>query len=225
MTDSESYRGRLQSHDSAQGYASRFERGPRRRIDAREQGAVSRIFDTLPECRSVLDVPSGAGRFLATLARNGREVIAMDVAVEILAFARERADRLGLKAQFLQGDAAKTGLPDARVDAVFCNRLLHHITSAPERAVFLREFYRVSRRSLVVSFFDYRAFDGVRVFLKKLKGRKVDYTGQPTLAEFTEETARCGFRLLRVVPTGPFWVSEKYFVLEKSGPPGGPTAR
>jgi ubiquinone/menaquinone biosynthesis C-methylase UbiE len=217
MTDTESYRSRLQDGDRAQDYAARFESGPRRRINEREQRAVRRVFEALPECRSVLDVPSGAGRFLESLTQGGRELTEMDIAAEILEFARERAASLGVQARFIKGDAANTGMPDGSVDAVFCNRLLHHITSAPERAIFLREFHRVTRRYLVISFFDYRAFGGLRVFLKRLKGRKVNYTGQPTLQEFTEETTQCGFRLLRLVPTGAIWVSQKYFVLEKAG--------
>jgi len=98
---------------------------------------------------------------------------------------RARAARkAGVTARFVQGDAGATGLPDAGVDAVFCNRLLHHIRSALERAAFLRELRRVTRRYLVVSFFDYRSFEALRVFLKKLKGRKVNYAGQPTVEEF-----------------------------------------
>ena len=211
----DTYRLRLQDEDRARDYASRFERGPRRQIDQREQRAVKRIFSRLSDCRSVLDVPCGAGRFLANLATGGREVIEMDQAAEVLDFARERAGKLGLRARFVQGDAGKTGLADASVDAVFCNRLLHHITSAPERAAFLREFHRVTRCHLVVSFFDYRSFETLRVVLKKLKGRKPEYSGQPTLAEFCEEVAHTGFRLKEIVPTGAFWVAEKYFVLEK----------
>lgn len=219
MKGTESYRGRLQGARSAQLYATRFERGGRRRIDRREQRAVRRILEGLPDCRSVLDVPCGAGRFLATLAANGRAVTGMDASAEVLALARQRAAQLGIPAEFTVGDAARLPLPDGSVDAVFCNRLLHHITAANERAVFLREFHRVARRHVVVSFFDYLAFGGLRRFLKALKGRKVDYSGQPTFEAFDREVRDAGFRVLRVVPTGPFWVAEKYFVLEKATAP------
>jgi len=213
--DIASYRTRLQDQASAATYATRFERGSRRGIDRREQRAVRRIFAELPACRSVLDVPCGAGRFLATLAQDGRDVIEVDVAAEVLELAKRRAAELGLEARFVPADASRMPLPDNTVDAVFSNRLLHHITSAVERAVFLREFRRVARRYVIVSFFDYRAFGPVRQFLKRLKGRGVNYTGQPTLAEFGEEVDRCALRIRRVVPTGPVWVAQKYFVLEK----------
>lgn len=215
MPATDAYRGRLQDAAKAAEYASRFERGPRKTIDEREQRTVQKIFSRLSDCSSVLDVPCGAGRFLTNLSRNNRKVTGMDTAAEVLEYARQRAVDLGIPAKFQQGDASKIPLPDASVDVVFCNRLLHHITSAEERAVFLREFNRVTRRYLVVSFFDYLAFGGIRRFLKKLKGRSVTYAGQPTLQQFRMEVERCGFRILEIVPTGPFWVSEKYFVLEK----------
>lgn len=214
--DIASYRTRLQDRAAAGTYATRFERGSRRGIDRREQRAVQRIFAELPDCRSVLDVPCGAGRFLAALAQDGRDVIEVDVAVEVLELAKQRGAELGLGARFIPADASRLPLPDNTVDAVFSNRLLHHITSAAERAVFLREFRRVARRYVIVSFFDYRSFGSLRQFLKWLKGRRVDYSGQPTLAEFTQEATRCAFQVRQVAPTGPVWVAQKYLVLEKS---------
>lgn len=218
MTDADSYRGYLQNEQRARDYATRFERGPRRRIDRREQHAVRRVFSRLTDCRNVLDVPCGAGRFLANLAQEEREVVEMDSAVEVLELARRCAERLRVRARFVHGDAAHLPITDESVDAVFCNRLLHHITVAVERAVFLSEFHRVCRRWVVVSFFDYLAFGRLRRWLKALKGRKVDYTGQPTLAQFRDEVTRSGFRVSEVVLTGLPWVSQKYFVLEKLRP-------
>ena len=193
----------------------RFEQGPRKRIDRCEQGAVRRIFSELDGCTRILDVPSGAGRFLAALGEKSRRVIEVDVAREILSFARRQSGRFNIQTNFIQGDAARLPFIDGAVDCVFCNRLLHHILSAKERAVFLRELHRVSRRYVVVSFFDYQAFGLLRRFLKVLKGRRPKYGGQPTRDQFHQEVIQCGFRVMNVVPTGPVWVAEKYFVLEK----------
>jgi ubiquinone/menaquinone biosynthesis C-methylase UbiE len=214
VSDIAQYRTRLDDPGRAAQYASRFERGSRRGIDRREQRAVQRIFSRLAGCDSVLDVPCGTGRFLANLAC-GRRISAIDYSAEALELARRRAADQGIAAEFLQGDASRIPLPDGAVDAIFCNRLLHHICSTAERSVFLREFHRVARKYVVTSFFDYLAFGTLRRFLKALKGRKVNYTGQPTLREFEVEVRQCGFEVIEVVPTGPFWVSEKYFVLKK----------
>lgn len=213
--DIKGYSQRLQDPARAQKYATRFERGSRKRIDAREQRAVRRIFSTLTDCQSVLDVPCGAGRFLGTLGQNGRRVLEIDVAFEVLAYAREKAARSGVKALVMQGDASGLPMPDAAVDCVFSNRLLHHILAPAERLALLREFHRVCRRWTVVSFFNYQGLGPVRRLLKRLKGRKPSYEQQPTLEQFSAETIQAGFRVAAIVATGLPWVSQKYFVLEK----------
>jgi ubiquinone/menaquinone biosynthesis C-methylase UbiE len=209
------YRARLQEAAEAARYAARFERGSRARIDRREQRALRRILAGLSDCRSVLDVPCGAGRFLPTLAGTQRRVIGVDAARPILAHARARAAAVSIPAAWIQGDAARLPLRDESVDAVFCNRLLHHIRRPEERAVILRELRRVARRYVIVSFFDYHRFGALRRLLKRLKGARPNYALQPTREAFTAEVAACGLRLREIVPTGPFWVAQHYFVLEK----------
>jgi ubiquinone/menaquinone biosynthesis C-methylase UbiE len=216
MQDIARYRARLQEETEAARYAARFERGSRARIDRREQRALRRILAGLPECRSVLDVPCGAGRFLRTLAESDRRVIGVDAARAILAHARARARAAATPALWIQGDAAHLPLRDAAVDVVFCNRLLHHILKPEERAVILRELRRVARRFVIVSFFDYHRFGALRRWLKRLKGARPNYAAQPTREAFAREVAACGLRLREIVPTGPFWVAQHYFVLEKT---------
>lgn len=215
LHDVKSYSRRMQSEKRAQRYAKRFERGSRKRIDRREQRAVRKIFLNLPQCQTVLDVPSGAGRFVRTLSQGGRLVIEMDVAIEILVHALERARKTKTSAGAAQGDASRLPMRNDSVDCVFCNRLLHHIHASHERTAILREFHRVCRRWVVVSFFNYKGFAAVRGFLKRLKGRTPPYQNQPTIEEFGHEIVASGFRVKAVVNTGPFWVTQKYFVLEK----------
>ncbi len=215
LRDIASYRTRLRNETHAATYATRFDRGSRARIDRREQRAVKKIFAGLPDCRSVLDVPCGAGRFARTLGAGGRRVLGVDSSREILTHAQKRAARPGFRPGFIHGDASRLPFPDNTVDAVFCNRLLHHILKPEERAVILRELRRVSRRYLVVSFFDYQGFATVRRLLKTLKGSKPKYAGQPTREQFERELNACGLRVRELVPTGAAWVSQKYFVLEK----------
>ena len=215
LHDVESYSTRLQDKKRAEYYARRFDSGSRRRIDQREQNAVRKVFATLPECRSVLDVPSGAGRFVKTLSQGGRLVIEMDVAFEILEFARDAALQAGAQGLILQGDATRLPLAANAVDCVFSNRLLHHLLSPVERVAILKEFHRVCRRWTVVSFFNYKGMARIRTLLKRLKGRRPPYQNQPTLEQFSLETNQAGFKVDAIVPVGLPWVSQKYFVLGK----------
>lgn len=215
MAEIEEYRSRFQDQAKAEKYATRFERGGRRRINEREQRAVRAVFAKLADCRTVLDVPSGAGRFLAALRDGGRRVVEADVAWEILDFARQRAKAAGLPAGFMQADASRLPLGVGAVDCIFSNRLLHHIVRREQREVLLREFHRVSRGVLVVSFFNYHSFKTARRVLKALKGRRPQYASQPSAEQFREEVAACGWRVREVVPTGLPWVTQQYWVLDK----------
>ena len=209
------YRSRLQDKERAAKYSDRFEHGSRKRVDRREQAAVKRILAALPGVKTVLDVPCGAGRFAATLGADGRKVIAIDVAAEVLVHASDRAKKAGVQIETMPGDASKLPLGDKCVDCAFSNRLLHHILDRKERQKILCELHRVTRRFAVVSFFDYHSFGAVRKFLKAIKGRKPPYEGQPKFAEFAAEVAEAGFDVMEVVPTGAPWIAQKYFVLER----------
>jgi ubiquinone/menaquinone biosynthesis C-methylase UbiE len=213
--DLKKYRRRLQDKSRAERYAHRFETGARQGIDRREQNAVKKILADLKDCASVLDVPSGAGRFLSTLSDGGRTVLEMDVAFEILEFAQKKAAAGPSPALVLQGDASRLPLTDNAVDCVFSNRLLHHIHLPAERRTLLREFHRVCRRWAVVSFFNYKGMARLRRLLKRLKGRKPPYENQPTFDQFKTEAEQVGFTVKALVPIGPPWLSQKYVVLEK----------
>ncbi|MCG3147306.1 MAG: hypothetical protein PCFJNLEI_00745 [Verrucomicrobiae bacterium] len=215
MGEHKTYKTRFQDRAKARKYAHRFEQGAHKRINQREQKAVREIFAGLNGIQRIVDVPSGAGRFAPTLGQNGRILVEIDSAHEMLVFANERAVQAGLRTICLQGDASVLPLGTASVDCVFCNRLLHHIYAGSERLAFLREFHRVTRRYLVISFFDYHLFGSLRRALKKLKGRNPNYHEQPTREQFYAEVAQAGFQVTRLVPAGPFWVAEKYLVLEK----------
>lgn len=209
------YRSRLQDQTRAASYAHRFDRGSRQRVDQREQAAVKRILSKLPGVTVVLDVPCGAGRFAATLGADGRRLIAIDVAAEVLGHMRERASKAGVQAEVIQGDATRIPLSDRAVDCAFSNRLLHHLLNRQDRQKVLRELHRVTRRFAVVSFFDYHSFGMIRRLFKAIKGRKPSYESQPTLAEFAAEVSEAGFNVLEVVPTGAPWIAQKFFVLER----------
>lgn len=216
------YQKRFQNEASAARYARRFEHGSRRRTDRRERRALLQLLAGLPEVRTVLDVPTGAGRLLPTLAEEGRRVVGIDVAHEILAYAadRHRVIRQGAVLGLCQADAMALPLAEASVDAIVCNRLLHHLPAAAERARVLAELRRVCRQYVILSFFDFHrsgawGLGAVRRWLKRLRGRRPDYAGQPTAAQFAAEVQACGFAVQAVQPIGPFWVAQCYWLLAK----------
>lgn len=208
------YENRFKNRDTSKSYAQRFEKSTHRAINRREQRALRAIFGCLGRFSTILDVPCGAGRFVQLLLDSAATVIESDVSLEMLELSREQCSDPG-RTRWFQGDAGQLPLPDGGLDCVLCNRLLHHFRVRSDRVRILSELNRVTRRFVVVSFFDYHRFGRIRLFLKWLKGRRPDYAGHPTRPEFESEIAEAGFRVHSFDRIGAPWVAEAYYVLEK----------
>ncbi len=221
MSATPAYDARFKNLKTAQSYADRFERPTHRHINRREQKAVATILSQLEGVNRILDMPAGAGRFLPTLHSANRTIFEMDVSHEMLQLSHQRLSGSGTSARhpskvhWIQGDAFRLPLADSAVDCLFCNRLLHHFRSAEDRLKLLREMRRITRRYVIVSFFDYHRFGKLRVFLKRLRGRRPDYSGHPTKTAFESEVAQAGFAVKRIEMTGALWVAQVYYLLEK----------
>ena len=214
---SPAYGSRFKNIATAQKYADRFERPTHRHINRREQRAVARILSELKDVSTILDMPSGAGRFLLTLVGEKRTILEMDISHEMISLGYERVvtHSIQTKVHFAQGSAFQLPLADGSIDCIFCNRLLHHFKDGNDRLKLLAELHRVAKRNVIVSFFDYHRFGKLRVLLKKLRGRSPDYSGYPTKEAFESELGRVGFKVDRIEPTGPPWVAQVYYLLQK----------
>jgi len=96
----------------------------------------------------ILDLATGTGWTSRRVARQGANVIGVDIAADLLAEARERAKAEGLNIEYRIGDAEKLPFADGDFDAVVstCGVMF---ASRPEAAA--AEIARVTRRSGRVS--------------------------------------------------------------------------
>jgi len=214
------YGSRFKNTTTAQKYADRFERPTHRHINRREQRTLARILSQMDgtQIKTILDMPSGAGRFLPTLVHENRTLFEIDISHEMISLGHQRLSSKETrgKVHFIQGSAFNLPLADNSIDCIFCNRLLHHFKDAGDRINLLRELHRISRRYVIVSFFDYHRFGTLRIFLKRLRGRKPDYSGYPTKTTFEGELSQVGLKVDQIEPTGPPWVAQVYYLLQKS---------
>jgi|SRR5882762_5676554 len=159
------------------------------KLDQAEKKCVGALLQLVPKGSLVLDVPCGPGRFHELLCQHGYRVIAADISEEMLALARasSRAE------QYILADAENLGLPPQSVDCVFCIRLFHHIGSPETRSRLFREFARVSRGWVLVSFYHRHCLKHFRkVFLgKEVSGEHVGF------ATLRAEAASAGLRVIR----------------------------
>ncbi len=149
-----------------------------------------------PLGRRVLEVGTGKGRFLVTLARRVPRVVTVDPDAAEQRFARLNAAhaRLGRRIRFVAADGADLPFADASFDAVVSMNALHHIRRI--NAV-LDEMARVVRPGgkIVLADFDargFRIFDRIHAAEGRVHERHA-YSWVPIAARLR----RAGFRVRR----------------------------
>lgn len=194
---------------------SRFEGRGGRQSQRRELRILQRIFSTLPQNTLVLDLPSGAGRFLQ-ITGEGRRVILMDFSLEMLSIAGKRAGELSLDAACAAGDAFSIPLLPERVDIVLSYRILHHIPEPVLRERILSELARTTRMWVVASFFHRFSFAHLRRVLRRLSGR---FSARHAISfrTFYREALNAGLEVVRIEPSLKFFSEQWTVLLKKRG--------
>lgn len=125
-------------------------------IWTREQRFVVEWAAALPKDASILDLPTGTGRFVEGFLGLGLRVLAMDISDDMLAAVRRRwPAETTPRLTVATGDAEHLPLADGSVDYVLSWRLVHLLPPAVLPAV-LREFRRVARAGVVLQVFAVR---------------------------------------------------------------------
>ena len=194
------WESQYQSAAHARYYAYKHDATLRRRIsNTFERNMIGRALARVSRVgpvRWVLDCPSGAGRFLPTLARLDARVLAMDTAFEMLREGVRHRDLFSKPPVMSVGSALALPMVDRSVDAVLCARLIHHFPDADSRVRILAECARVARVGVVVSFFDVHSYGGWRR-RRKLRERDKNFPRQAiSRAELVAEADQAGLELL-----------------------------
>lgn len=172
-----SFGGKYKVDDYARYYADKHQSSLGRRLSTNfERRMIRRSLQRIERREhftSVLDCPSGTGRFLPTLASLNKTVIAMDTSDAVLREGRRQHTLFRSPPLAVAGSAFNIALPADAVDVVLSARLLHHIADREDRVKILREFARVARLGVVISFFDAACFSAWKRERKKRRTGKV----------------------------------------------------
>lgn len=93
----------------------------------------------------VLDLGCGSGRNFSAMSKN-IELYAVDFSEQMLVHAKEKAEKLGLKADFLHSYSGKLPFKDDFFDSTICVAVLHCIPSKEERVNTIKEVYRTLKK-------------------------------------------------------------------------------
>ena len=123
------------------GVARWYDRTTRKSMeDFRE--LASRLATSVPAGGRVLEVAPGPGFLSIELAKRGCEVRAVDISRTFVEIAQKNAAEAGIKAEFMQGNAAELPVESGSADLVVCRAAFKNFTE-PVKA--MREMRRVLR--------------------------------------------------------------------------------
>lgn len=137
----------------------------------REQRAVNELISRVPagDVQSILDCPTGIGRWLPNLAvLRPEKIVGIDVSPTMLRSARTIALD-GVSMEFREGVAEDLPFNDSSFDLVFCHALLKHLPESAQGQV-LRELARVTAKYVIVAASVQRGPAGMIRRLRKAKG-------------------------------------------------------
>jgi SAM-dependent methyltransferase len=152
---SKAYQQNYQKDQRAATYNAKYRDRWTKRISTwREFGLLDRLLRNQGRCNVLLDLPCGGGRLSPPMARYTDLLIEADVALGQVRYIREHG-RVSTRQVWMIASGFQIPLRDASVDGTVCVRLTHHLPTEAEREQLVRELLRVSRRFLIMSFFDY----------------------------------------------------------------------
>jgi ubiquinone/menaquinone biosynthesis C-methylase UbiE len=148
---------RTQRNEVAQAYFSRHapEWDRIRKLHAADDAVEQAIIGALAgaDIRALLDLGTGTGRMLELFGPRIERGLGLDLSLDMLAFARARLDRAGLKhCSVRQGDIYDLALPKDSFDAVVIHQVLHFLDDGARAIGEAARVLRPGGRLLVVDF-------------------------------------------------------------------------
>ncbi len=151
------YQREYEALEAARQYNEAYrDRATKRWSTRREYRLLERLLRSQPRSGTLLDLPSGGGRLSLQLARYTDILVEADIAFGQLLYGRSQ-HRGGDDRVWMTASAFHIPFQDGSVDGVVCCRLCHHLPTPAERERLVGELLRVSRRFVIMTFFDYHS--------------------------------------------------------------------
>lgn len=204
-------RGAVEYYES-----KRYKSSLQKRVDRRERSLLAELIERYAgRGGSALDVPSGYGRIVPVLRALDYRLVLVDISDDMVNFVKERDD-LGPDARVFQGDLLKgLALGDGELDLACSIRLFQHLHTPEWRVAALRELARVSKRWVILTFYDAGSLHRYsKQLLSKLRNKPVRVKMIPR-ALFAEEAGQAGLAVREFRGMLPRVHAQTFAVLER----------
>lgn len=204
-------------------YAQRRYRKPDQRwVHRREESFIRGFLRRVARADdAVLDVPCGYGRFLPHLLEFGLRAVGSDLS---LAMVREMVHRFARESEAprgVVGDAVR-GLPfrDGAFSGVVSIRLFQHLHGREERQAALREFARLSRDFVILSYYRSNALHAFqRRLRRRLRPRQASIC-MVSRSDMLDGVRRSGLEVVKESALLPGLHAQHFLLLRRSEPEG-----
>jgi 2-polyprenyl-3-methyl-5-hydroxy-6-metoxy-1,4-benzoquinol methylase len=186
------YRNRIKTAADAEHYQRRRPAKHRAEIQL-----VERALHLIPANHRVLDIPCGAGRVMALLARRGYSVTGAELSQPMIAATVANLAREGYDWPVHKEDIEKMTYSDRHFDTIICFRLFHHFPDQEVRRRVVSELCRVADRFVVLSYFSPRSLTSLKRRLRAAVGGKRSKQHATSLVEVSGYFKEGHFRLVK----------------------------
>lgn len=212
MQQSTAYQAEYQQVENAATYNLAYREKLLKRSSTRREFELIRAhMARVGRSRVVLDLPSGGGRLTPAFAEFADLVIEADIALGQVLYGR--AESSAATPRFwMTASAFHIPLRDQAVDGTISVRLSHHLPTPAERERHLTELLRVSRRFVIMTFFDHYS---LKNWLRRMRQ---PFDRQPpkmtmTTYEVADIARQHGARLLDAPPLSRIGSGHRYALI------------
>jgi SAM-dependent methyltransferase len=210
------YQEEFQDVGRAAAYNLQFRRMPLKLgVTPRESQLIRRCIRRVGRSRAILEIPCGGGRLTPAFADAADLVIEADIAIGQVRYGRQ-ASKADVPRVWMTASAFHVPLRKGSVDGTVCVRLTHHLPTQAERERLFEELLRVSRRFVIVTYFDRHSLKHLTWRLRHPFSRKARKPAM-TAAEVAALARANGARLVSTAPLSWFGSGHRYALIVREG--------
>jgi len=156
-TNSKEYQEQYHEIDQAAEYNIEYkERFLKRMSTAREYMLLNRLLKSQGHSGILLELPCGGGRLSPQIAPFTDLLVEADIAEGQVLYGKKNVTSETPRI-WMTASAFHIPFKDDSFDGTVCIRLCHHLPTANERERLIKELFRVSKRFVIMTFFDYNS--------------------------------------------------------------------